>query len=234
MIDVKAFRDKIFKLIRETFNDVLRENKIDDLHMLPEIDCYICYKQITKNRGKVKNEIREALQQILQSDNKELVKRSEIIDCLKYRFLKGSGILTGYNIFNPYFFAMQEHKIAFEHINKLHMDNPSILMYVIHPWFSDTNLTTGFDRTDEIALRSFSRRIFMQYKNKQIKIGGKEIINLFQFLSAILLIVDNSIRNEEDQLFFYVNPNAKHKINPYFKDSLQNYCFVDDFAFDNY
>lgn len=50
-----------------------------------------------------------------------------------------------------------------------------------------------------------------------------------------MFIVDDSVKNESYEIFFYINPNAKNKIyslKDMINDTLQ--CIYDDFEYDNY
>lgn len=227
LLDVKIFADKDVRIIQE-WCDKLTKNT--DVTILPEILYHLEIDTITNNVQDIKNEIKEAV------DSKKPVYQSKILDALSYKIQKGSGLLMATSIFDPYLFAKNEHQLVFKHFNKLHIKIPTVLVYVLHPWFSIGSLTTGFEDSQDIVFRSISRRLFMQYKNRKVENFNQLPKNATQYLSGIIFIVDKSAKNEKNQVFFYTNPNAKNKMYQILRDNIKDilYAKYDWFEHDNY
>ena len=174
----------------------------------------------------------------ITEDKKQTI-YSKILNGLRYQILIGNGIMISTGIFNPYLFAKQEHKVIFQHINKLNIKKPTVLIYIIHPWFSENSISVGFENSKVEALRSIARRIFMQYKDKEINIEKKEnsipLCNPFKYLSGLIFIVDNSLKGEQDEIYLFKNPNAIHKLPDSFVMHFHDFqTYYDDFEYDNY
>jgi len=227
LLDVKIFADKDVRIIQEWCDELTKNT---DVTILPEISYPLEIDTITNNVQGIKNEIKEAV------NSEKLVYQSKILDVLSYKIQKGSGILMATSIFDPYLFAKNEHQLVFKHFNKLHTKIPTVLVYVLHPWFSIGSLTSGFEDSQDVAFRSIARRLFMQYKNKKIENFNHLPKNATQYLSGIIFIVDKFVKNEKNQVFFYTNPNAKNKMyrlqRDYIKDTL--HAKYDWFEYDNY
>ncbi|WP_457747621.1 hypothetical protein [Sulfurimonas sp.] len=226
-IDIKIFSDKNTRVIQEWCNQVTSNTNVT---ILPEISYHLEIEQVTLNAQKIKQEMQNAI------ESKKDIYKSSIIDTLTYKIQKGSGVLMATSEFNPYLFAKNEHKLIFKHFNKLHKKMPSILVYVLHSWYSDKSLTSGFQDTRNIVFRSIARRLFMQYKNKKIQDFDNLPRNATQYLSGIIFIVDNSIKNEKNQVYFYTNPNAKNKMYHILRDHIKDILAAqnDWFEYDNY
>lgn len=227
LLDVKILADKEKKIIQDICNELTKDT---DIHILPEISYQLEYGAVTSKIKEIKNEIQEII-----TDSNQNNFRSKIIEDLSYKIHKGKGVSMACGSYDPYQYAENEHKLIFQHFNKLHTEVPTILVYVLHPWYSDHVLCCGFKESRAIPFRSMARRLFVQYKNK--KINDRLPENATQYLSGIMFIIDNSTINEENEIYFYLNPNAKNKLHRMCKDSIKysiNVGGYEDFEFDNY
>lgn len=227
LLDIKIFADKDVRLIQSWCNEATQNT---DITMLPEMSYHIEIDEVASNVQNIKKEIKDAI------NSGETVFQSSIIDVLSYKIQRGSGILMSTSIFDPYLFAKNEHKLIFKHFNKLHKKIPTFLVYVLNPWFSNNNVTSGFQDSQDAVFRAISRRLFMQYKDKMIGGYNKLPRNATQYLSGIIFIIDNSVKNEENQMFFYTNPNAKNKPYKMVMDQMRFtlHAKYDGFEHDNY
>lgn len=227
LLDVKILADKEEKIIQDICNELTKDT---DIHILPEISYQLEYGAVTSKIKEIKNEIREVITNSNQNNF-----RSNIIEDLSYKIQKGKGVLMACGSYDPYQYAENEHKLIFQHFNKLHTEIPTILIYVLHPWYSDRTLCHGFKESRAVPFRSMARRLFVQYKNKKIDDLLPE--NATQYLTGLMFIIDNSPINKENEIFFYLNPNAKNKLHKMCKDSIKysiNVGGYEDFEFDNY
>lgn len=225
LIDVKVLADKEQRIIQDLCD---HERSGKDIAILPEISYQLEYGTVTTNIKEIKSEIKVAI----ESGHSNY--RSNVIEDLSYKIQRGRGVMMAIGTHHPYQFAENEHKLVFQHFNKLHLNIPTMLVYVLHPWYSNSRLTTGFKESKELVFRSMARRLFIQYKDKQVDniLPNHATDNL----TALMFIIDNSTKNEGYEIFFYTNPNAKNKMyslcKNMIKDTLQ--CVYDDFEYDNY
>lgn len=229
LIDVKILGDKTLRLIQEKADKAIK-NKNLKASFLPQIDHDIDFEEITKNLQRIQQEIDYML------DSQETYMQSKILPALSYRIIWESGILSSISSHSPYAYAEQNHHLIFKHFSKLHRKKPTILVYVVFPWFSDRQVSFGFQGDDSVIFRSMARRIFMQYKNKKNPDYPHLPKNATSYLSGIIFIKDGSIKNEKNKLFMYMNPNAKNKVKGFMLDCLKYFAngSFDDFSGDNY
>lgn len=225
LMDVKVLADKEQRIIQDLCN---KETDGTDINILPEISYQLEYGIVTSNIKNIISEIKTAINST-QSNYK-----SSVIEDLSYKIQRGHGMLMATGTHHPYQYAENEHKLVFQHFNKLHLRIPTMLIYVIHPWYSNSTLASGFEESKELLFRSMARRLFIQYRNKQINNALPN--NATENLTGLMFIVDNSTKNEPYKIFFYTNPNAKNKMYSLCEDMIKNtlQCTYDDFEYDNY
>lgn len=225
LIDVKVLADKEQRIIQDLCDN---ETNGSDITILPEISYQLEYGTVTANIKEIKSEIKVAI------ESGQSNYRSNVIDDLSYKIQRGNGVLMAIRTHHPYQYAENEHKLVFQHFNKLHLNTPTMLVYVLHPWYSNSTLATGFKTSKELVFRSMARRLFIQYKDKQI--DNVLPNNATENLTALMFIIDNSVNNEPYEIFFYTNPNAKNKMYSLCKDIIKDtfQCTYDDFEYDNY
>jgi len=225
LIDVKILSDKEQRIIQDLCDT---ETNGTEVTILPEISYQLEYGTVTSNVKKIIAEIKVAI------NSNQSNYKSDVIEDLSYKIQRGHGVLMAVGTHHPYQYAENEHKLVFQHFNKLHLTIPTMLVYVIHPWYSNSSLANGLEKSNELVFRSIARRLFIQYKNK--KVATHLPNNAAENLTALMFIVDNSTKNEPNKIFFYTNPNAKNKMYSLCKDMIKDtlQCNYDDFEYDNY
>ncbi|MDV3950343.1 hypothetical protein CMT75_17655 [Elizabethkingia anophelis] len=154
-------------------------------------------------------------------------------------------------VMEPYKLAIDYKYKILDYYNKLLIDEPSLITFVINPWFNQELLDykSDFFKT---FLRSLSRRVFMELTHDKTDMGsifpdlaGKKlkISDVAQKVTGIIFIVDKSILQSGADIYdtyIYLNPNATNK-----KLSRSDFDilgrshgvkqpFIDDFLHDNY
>jgi hypothetical protein len=134
----------------------------------------------------------------------------------------------------------------FKHAKKFSKTTPSLIVFVVFPWFSESAVNPFC--SSEVFYRSFSRRFFCQYAkdtrpaNSLLKSfqGSETVAQVTEKLSGVLFLEDISITSmSTDDLnvkgFAYFNPNAAMKVGRHFREHLSSLgFFVDDFEHDKY
>lgn len=101
---------------------------------------------------------------------------------------------------------------------------------------------------NKIFYRAIARRTFCQYLHSNSKMrmlnnaysNTTTIRKLSKYLSGIIFIEDLSIEKDSYNIYIYLNPNAKHKLQHpmkiYFEELLRRATTsdYDDFEYDNY
>ena len=152
---------------------------------------------------------------------------------------------------DPYRLAIDyKHKIL-HYYNKLLIDEPSLIIFVINPWFNQ-ELNDSIGEFFSTFLRSLSRRIFMELTKDDTDMGtifpkliGKnlKISDIAKKITGIIFIKDNSIMQsgaDINDVYIYLNPNSTNKTLTGSDFDILNWTpeikqpFIDDFYYDNY
>lgn len=160
-------------------------------------------------------------------------------------------VLTTTRAMDPNKLAIDYKYKILDYYNKLLIDEPSLITFVINPWFNqELNSTLGeFLST---FLRSLARSVFMELTkdNTDMEIIFPEltghnlkISDVAKKISGIIFIKDNSIMQTGDDIndvYIYLNPNATNKTLTSSDFNILNWSpsikqpFIDDFQNDNY
>ncbi|MCL2312476.1 MAG: hypothetical protein FWC41_08340 [Firmicutes bacterium] len=169
---------------------------------------------------------------------------------IAYKEDGGNTILSTMREMEPYKLAIDYKYKVLDYYNKLLLNQPSIITFVINPWFNqELNGMSEFNRT---FFRALSRRVFIELaKNDNDmsayfpELTGKnlKISDVSSNLTGIVFIMDNSILVENDNLYdgyVALNPNAKNKCLDRRDFDVLNWTqgvkapFIEDFYYDNY
>jgi len=163
---------------------------------------------------------------------------------------KRNNVLTTMRQMDPYKLADNYKYKVLDYYNKLLIKAPSLITFVINPWFNQ-ELNTD-KRFLEAFLRSLSRRIFIELKKDTTdlatifpELSGKNLTigEVSNKISGLIFIYDESIMKEEEEIndvYIYLNPNATNKILKQGDFDIlswspeKNQPFIDDFTHDNY
>lgn len=179
--------------------------------------------------------------------NYRLESGSDVAFRISYSKPKKNIVLSTFREMEPYRLAMDYKFKILDYYNKLLIDEPSLITFVINPWFNqELNISIG-DFFSKFA-RSLSRKVFMELTKDDTDMGiifpelvGKniKISDIAKKITGIIFIKDNSImqigQNIND-VFIYLNPNSTNKKLTRFDFDILNFSplFIDDFSYDNY
>lgn len=240
--DVKVLGDKSRDILDGVITEATRKLGSTALTIIPEYPLDLGHEEFEVNR----NQLRKELESLIDVSNQATLIRSSVIPNLTYQIKWDTGVLTAASAYNPYRHAANHHTLLFKHAKKFSMIKPSLIVFVLFPWFSE-KVVNPFC-TSEVFYRSFSRRFFCQYtKDDRLASsilksfqGNETVAQVTEKLSGVLFLEDCSITSSNtDGLnvkgFAYLNPSAKKKVGPHFLEHLSGLdFFVDDFEYDNY
>ncbi len=241
--DVKILSDKSGFILSGIFKEVQEKVGRSNFYISPEYPIDIDYELFQRNRKQLLDELLTVL-----TGNKEPTSiKSKIVSDLRYAIIWGAGVLMTASTYNPYLHAKNHHNLLFKHAKKFSKVNPSLIIFVIFPWFSEKVSSLG--SANEIFYRSFSRRFFCEYAEKSVKAkdifksysSEDSVFDVTRKLSGVLFLEDKSITantpaEQNVEGYAYLNPNADQKIGRgIFIDYLHSLEFhIDDFEYDNY
>jgi len=151
----------------------------------------------------------------------------------------------------PYRLANNYKYKILDYYNKLLIDEPSLITFVINPWFN-RELNTSSIEFLITFFRSLSRRVFMELTKDQRNMDtffpelvGKnlKISDVAQKITGIVYVIDNSIMKtgeNTNDVYLYLNPNATNKLLTRLDFTILSWSqkirkpFIDDFYYDNY
>ena len=243
--DIKILSDKIKDILDGIYKEIKKSFPCKKLTIEPEYPLDLPYEDFQKNRRKLLDELKAKIDVNKKTSNV----KSDVIEYLSHRVLWGKGIISTTSTYNPYWHAMNHHKLLFQHMKKFSINNPSLIVFVFFPWFSEK--IDGLDGFNKIFYRSFARRFFCQYKHnkmkaveitKKYKNKSTLVYEVTKKLSGVIFLEDESINatNPSDinaRAYVYLNPNADKKVGQgIFQDYLMsiNVEEIDGFDFDNY
>jgi hypothetical protein len=152
---------------------------------------------------------------------------------------------------NPYKLADNYKYKILDYYNKFLITEPSLITFVINPWFNEEIMLPDPKFTDAF-LRSFSRRIFMELIRDESDLSvlhpalngkGIKISDIAHKVTGIIFIMDRSVLktgSDINDVHIYLNPNATNTV---LRDNDfgilswsagKSQPFIDDFADDNY
>lgn len=201
--------------------------------------------------GDLLNELKNCINQNKKYLSKTLSSGEKIDFRISYpKPGKKNNVLTTMRVMDPYKLADNYKYKVLDYYNKLLVKEPSLITFVINPWFNqELNSDKKFL---EVFLRSLSRRIFIELNKDKTdlailfpELSGNNITieEVSKKISGIVFIYDESITKEEEEIndvYIYLNPNATNKIlkerdfNILTWTPEKNQPFIDDFSHDNY
>ncbi len=240
--DVKILSDKAGSILKGIISDVQKKLGSSNFTIAPEYPLDIDFELFQKYRSKLVDELGGSI----DMNERNTLVSSEVIPELSYRILWGSGVLMAESPYNPYLHAKNHHALLFKHAKKFSRIRPSLIIFVIFPWFSES--VTGLERANETFYRSFCRRFFCQYARGAIKAkqmlgrfnGEDSAFDITKKLSGVIFLEDRSITanspaQQNVEAYAYLNPNSENKLGNGFRDHLLNFHFsIDNFEYDNY
>lgn len=243
-LDFKVFKDNVNEIFESIYKELQRHFNQKDFIISAEYDLSISVDDIASNRLTLLNELKNRI----VPANKTSYVKSMTVGNLSFRILWGSGVLTTERTHNPYEHAKNYHKMVFKHADQFVKDKPSLLIYVVFPWYN--GIVTDFSNSNIHLYRSFARRVFCQYKHDTSLFntinpkftGGNTIFQVSNYLSGIVFLEDNTILSQDPckanvKSYVYLNPNAVNSLNRSlahdFLLGLHNSAY-DNFEHDNY
>ncbi|MBF0548791.1 MAG: hypothetical protein HQM08_30490 [Candidatus Riflebacteria bacterium] len=131
--DVKILSDKSGIILSGIFKDVQKKTGRSNFSISPEYPLDIDYEEFQNNRKQLLDE----LLSFLTGDKEPRSISSQVIPDLRYAIMWGSGVLMTESTYNPYLHAKNHHNLLFKHAKKFSKVNPSLIIFVIFPWFSE-------------------------------------------------------------------------------------------------
>jgi len=240
--DVKVLGDKSLDILKGIIAEAKTALGLTNVEITPEYPLDMDFVPFQQNRRALLAELQGAL----NPNTKPAMLRSAVLQQLSYRLLWGAGVLTAVSTYDPFLHAANHHRLLFKHAKKFSRTQPTFIVFVVFPWFSETPTTNPW--SNEIFFRSFCRRFFCQYakdtnpattllSNYQ---GNETLAQVTQSLTGVLFLEDKSITasnplDHNINAYAYLNPNATHKISGHFREHLSALGFYrDDFQHDNY
>ncbi len=170
---------------------------------------------------------------------------------ISYSRPAGNIALSTIREMEPYKLALNYKYKILDYYNKLLINKPSLITFVINPWFNQELNMPDVEFLNTF-FRSMSRRIFMELKNDntdmsrifpELKDKKLKISDVVNKISGIVFIIDNSIeqpRKDINDVYIYLNPNATNTVLKRSDFKILNWSseirqpFIDDFYYDNY
>lgn len=241
--DVKVLQDKIGSMLEKLVTRTKASVSEPLIAIQPEYPLDMDFRVFD---GKHK-QLAEELAQGLQDNHDRGFVKSTIVTGLGYRYRRTAGSLSAVSCYNLYEHARNHHRLLFQHAKKFSTISPSVIVFVVFPWFSESVFSGGLT-PNEVFYRAFARRCFCQYANDQnpanslIKEmdGAVTMAEMTRSLSGVVFLEDHIVTegNSEDnriQAFAYFNPNANHKLPRHYRYHLESLrTYIDDLESDNY
>tara|TARA_B110001469_G_C9645955_1_gene326473 strand:+ start:3921 stop:5063 length:1143 start_codon:yes stop_codon:yes gene_type:complete len=240
--DVKVLSDKSKDILDGIIAEVIKRLGITEITISPEYPLDSDFELFEKNR----NALRLELQSSIDLGKQTSFVKSTVVPNLNYRLLWGKGALSTVSTYDPYQHAEKHHTLLFKHAKKFSKTQPSLIVFVLFPWFSEKVVNEFCSR--DVFYKEFCRRFFCQYVNdsnpassilKSFK-GNETLAQVTDKLSGVIFLEDTSIESSNpDGLnvtgFAYLNPNAINKVDDRFQSHLSRLGItVDDLKNDNH
>jgi len=159
-------------------------------------------------------------------------------------------VLSTTRAMEPYKLAIDYKFKILDYYNKLLIDKPSLITFVVNPWFNkELNISKEFIKT---FYRSLTRRIFIELSKDSTDMGtifpelnnkNIKISDVVSKVSGIIFINDNSILKtgkDINDVYIYLNPNATNTVLTRKNFDILNWStsvkmpYIEDFYYDNY
>jgi hypothetical protein len=242
--DVKVLGNKSGEILGNVIKAAKRQLGIEGASIYPTYPADIDFDVF---QSRVRPLIQE-LVGLINIHSKTRYVRSILVPELSYRIMwpQDGGVSTGVSEYDPYQHAENHHTLLFQHAKKFSKVKPSVIVFVIFPWYSESFLS--HDICNQAFFRAFARRFFCQYA-KDTRLAKNELdgfvsqvamADVTNKLSGVIFLLDKSITTDKPDeqnmdAFAYFNPNASHKVSYSFIRYLGRIgCWVDDFEHDNY
>lgn len=239
--DVKVLSDKSRAIFDSVIAAAVKARGVPPVRIAAEYQIDSDFEEFQDNFTALVKELTAALDPTTQPK----FIPSTVISGLSYRLIWQSGTLATMSSYNPYRHAEEHHTLLFKHAKKFSRTAPSLIVFVVFPWFSEKG---SMDDDGSVFYRAFARRFFCQYAKdarpaetvvKSFK-GTETIAQVTEKLSGVLFLEDISITATDPSAqnvkgFAYFNPNALHRADRRFSTHLNVLgIWSDDFAHDNY
>lgn len=241
--DVKVLSDKSADMLESAITRVKQQLGNPQVTILPEYPLDMGYDAFDSH---VRDLIKELSGAINVQSKTQFIK-SSVVPGLSFRLRWGPGVAMTVGTYDPYQHAKNHHRLLFTHAKKFSRIQPSLIVFVVFPWFSESFLSHGvFDTA--IFYRAFCRRFFCEYAQSAVKatthiksVGDDTTLSqVTACLSGVLFIEDASILSADPsqqnvRALCYLNPNAAHKVGSLYRTHLEKIgVTIDDFEYDNY
>lgn len=241
--DVKVLQDKIGSMLKKLIGRVKAGISMPNLSIQPEFPIDMDFHEFDGKHQKLAIELEEGLQNTHLTGSI----KSKVVPGLSYHYRRDSGCLTSVSCYDPYEHARNHHRLLFQHAKKFSKISPSVIVFVVFPWFSESIFSGGIT-SNEVFYRAFARRCFCQYMNdqtlaNQLLEGIDDTVNISEVsraVSGVIFLEDNiimegDVENLRMKAFAYFNPNANHKLPRHYRYHLEALkTYIDDFEADNY
>lgn len=245
--DVKVFQDIVKIILEGVFKEVYKRLGTFNFSLRGEYDLTSHYNPLASRR--TRTQLVEELVSAFNPSNRNTYMRSTVLPGFQFRGIWNGGVLVTEGGYNPFRYAERYYREIFQHADKFVRDQASFIVYVVFPWFN--SLCNGLAGDNERFYRTFSRRVFCEYRNSNAKMselvadfsGDQSVWEVSNDISGILFLEDRSIlgnsRNKSKlNGYWYFNPNSKNRLNhPDFRNWLHmdsEVSVLDDFRYDNY
>jgi len=254
--DVKSLIPTHTELVDQILNKVksrtIAQNYLIGIDDLFEVD-YIRTKKdfiYELQSGNLISELEKCINENTTYYNHKLQSGTDASFRIAYTKQGMNTVLSTMRIMEPYKLAVDYKYKILDYYNKLLIKKPSLITFVINPWFNqELNTSQDFLST---FYRSLSRRIFMELTKDTTDMGfiypelsGKnlKISDIAGLITGIVYINDNSILktgNDINDVYIYLNPNATNQVLTRSDFDILNwsrqikYPFIEDFYYDNY
>lgn len=219
LMDTKILLNKTKDIFNGIFKDFREQIGAMDLLIIPEYSPDDDFSIYQDKRKEILDELIRATNVKMQMPKGRV--ESEVIDGLTYTFAWKSGSYFSESEYSPYEHAKNHHTLLFKHAKKFCIRRPTILVFIILPWFSESSLV--IEDSKKIFLKMFCHHFFYDYMdspelaknfNQQIK-SNIPAYNVTKSLSGIIFLEDMSITSyNPNQLSinasYMWNENAQH------------------------
>ncbi|MFP5438836.1 MAG: hypothetical protein ACLGH8_13705 [Bacteroidia bacterium] len=227
--DVKSFiplhkelTDLIIKRVKDkaSIQDFLIS--VDNIY---DIDYLRVKKDLTNEmKGGLVANLVEAVENQRSSLTHTLTSNETINFRMSYARPDKNTVLTTIREMNPYKLAKDYRFKILDYYNKLVFKRPSVITWVINPWFND-ELNSANPEFKLAFLRSLSRRIFIELASDDTKMSelfkdfnqdnDMTIGEISKLISGVIFIIDTSVLNDQKDLYksyIFLNPKATNKL----------------------
>jgi hypothetical protein len=131
--DVKVLGDKSQNILKGIIAEETNTLGISGLDISPEYPLDLAFEQFEVNRNKLRAELETSINIGARTP---FIKSSVVTD-LSYRIRWEAGVLTTVGTYDPFQHAANHHILLFRHAKKFSKINPSLIVFVVFPWFSE-------------------------------------------------------------------------------------------------